>query len=102
MNPAGDVGKLMSTHFSAAVLGRHSVWAIDRVKDHAWKIGSGVTPNGGAASYLASGVPLLRRQEKRPGRGMCHADHKRWPNAFFASHGLFTMVKAHAQACPSR
>lgn len=45
---------------------------------------------------------ILRRQEKRPGRGICHADHKRWPNAFFATHGLFTMTEAHGQACRSR
>lgn len=45
---------------------------------------------------------ILRKQEKRPGRGLCHADHKRWPNAFFATHGLFTMTEAHGQACRSR
>jgi type I restriction enzyme S subunit len=38
------------------------VWVIDRIKDHARKIGSGITPSGGAASYLESGVPLLRSQ----------------------------------------
>jgi hypothetical protein len=27
---------------------------------------------------------LLRKQEKRPGFGRNHADHRRWPNAFFA------------------
>lgn len=45
---------------------------------------------------------ILRKQEKRPGRGICYADHKRSPNAFFANRGLFTMVEAHAQACRSR
>ena len=35
---------------------------------------------------------ILRKQEKRPGFGKCHADHKRWPNAFFAKLGLFTMT----------
>jgi len=45
---------------------------------------------------------ILRRQQKRPGMGRCHADHKRWPNAFFAKHGLFTMAEAHAQASQSR
>jgi RNA-directed DNA polymerase len=45
---------------------------------------------------------ILRKQQKRPGMGRCHADHKRWPNAFFAEHGLFTMTEAHALACRSR
>lgn len=45
---------------------------------------------------------LLRRQEKRPGFGRCHADHCRWPNAFFAEAGLFTMVEARRQASQSR
>ena len=52
----------MTSDSRSAALGRYSVWAIDRVKDHAWKIGSGITPSGGAASYLESGVPLLRSQ----------------------------------------
>ncbi len=33
---------------------------------------------------------ILRKQEKRPGMGCCHDDHRRWPNAFFANMGLFT------------
>lgn len=37
---------------------------------------------------------LLRKQEKRPGFGRCHADHRRWSNAFFADAGLFTMDTA--------
>ena len=45
---------------------------------------------------------LLRKQEKRPGFGRCHADHCRWPNAFFAAAGLFTMVDARRQASQSR
>jgi RNA-directed DNA polymerase len=45
---------------------------------------------------------ILRKQQKRPGMGHCHADHKRWPNAFFAEHGLFTMFEAHVLACQSR
>ena len=45
---------------------------------------------------------ILRRQQKRPGMGRCHADHKRWPNAFFAERGLFTMTEAYAQASQSR
>ncbi|MBC7854994.1 MAG: restriction endonuclease subunit S [Pirellulaceae bacterium] len=43
-------------------LAAHSAWQVDRIKDHVWKIGSGVTPSGGAASYLDAGIPLLRSQ----------------------------------------
>ena len=44
----------------------------------------------------------LRKQDKRPGFGRCHDDHRRWPNAFFASLGLFTFTTALAQARRSR
>ncbi len=37
-------------------------WPTDRIKDLTSKIGSGVTPSGGAASYVKSGIPLLRSQ----------------------------------------
>ena len=45
---------------------------------------------------------ILRKQEKRPGAGICHADHKRWPNAYFAGLGLFTMTEARTSASQSR
>ena len=45
---------------------------------------------------------VLRRQKHRPGQGRCLRDHKQWPNAFFADHGLFTMREAHQSACQSR
>ena len=45
---------------------------------------------------------ILRKQEKRPGFGKCHADHKRWPNAYFAELGLFTMTEARMLASQSR
>ena len=45
---------------------------------------------------------ILRKQEKRPGIGRCQADHHHWPNAFFASHGLFTLRTAFEQARHSR
>ncbi len=35
------------------------------------------------------------KQARRPGAGDCAADHHRWPNAFFAAHGLFTLLTAH-------
>ena len=45
---------------------------------------------------------LLRKQDKRPGMGKCLRDHMQWTNAFFAEHGLFTMVEAHEAAVQSR
>jgi RNA-directed DNA polymerase len=45
---------------------------------------------------------LLRKQDKRPGMGRCLADHHRWPNAFFAAAGLFTMTEARSLASQSR
>ncbi len=40
----------------------HNKWPVERIKDAAMKIGSGVTPEGGASSYLDDGIPLLRSQ----------------------------------------
>jgi RNA-directed DNA polymerase len=40
---------------------------------------------------------ILRRRQKRRGRGR-GLDHHRWPNAYFAEHGLFSYVTAYAQA----
>ena len=37
---------------------------------------------------------LLRKQEKRPGFGLCLADHQRWNNDFFAQAGLFALETA--------
>ncbi len=45
---------------------------------------------------------VLRQHMRRPGRGKCLADHKRWPNAFFAEQGLFTMTQARVLASQSR
>lgn len=45
---------------------------------------------------------MLRKQDKRPGFGRCYADSKRWPNAFFAKAGLFTMHTAWNDARQSR
>lgn len=45
---------------------------------------------------------MLRKQKHRPGQGRCLNDHKRWPNAFFADLGLFTMSEAHHVARQSR
>jgi len=40
---------------------------------------------------------ILRRWQKKPGRGRGR-DHQRWPNAYFAQLGLFTLQEAHARA----
>jgi RNA-directed DNA polymerase len=39
-----------------------------------------------------------RRGLRGPSRG---ADHQRWPNAYFAEHGLFSLKTAHILACQS-
>ena len=52
----------MSVAQPSSELAAQSVWPVDRIKDHVWKIGSGVTPSGGSASYLDAGIPLLRSQ----------------------------------------
>ena len=52
----------MSFSQPALALAAQTIWPVDRVKDHVSKIGSGVTPTGGAAAYLDAGVPLLRSQ----------------------------------------
>lgn len=45
---------------------------------------------------------ILRKQEKRPGMGRCYDDHRRWPNAYFAHLGLFTMETARQIASQPR
>jgi RNA-directed DNA polymerase len=45
---------------------------------------------------------LLRKREKRPGFGRTPKDHQRWPNAFFAAQGLFTLQEAYERARQSR
>jgi RNA-directed DNA polymerase len=43
---------------------------------------------------------ILRKRRGLKGRGRGR-DHQRWPNAFFAKHGLFSLTIAHALACQS-
>lgn len=45
---------------------------------------------------------ILRKHEKRPGFGLCLQDHLRWPNAYFANLGLFTMEKARVREVAAR
>jgi RNA-directed DNA polymerase len=43
---------------------------------------------------------ILRKRQKRKGRGY-GADHQRWPNAFFAGLGLFSLDETQRAACQS-
>lgn len=43
---------------------------------------------------------ILRKRLGQRGRGHI-ADHVRWPNAYFAAHGLFSLSTAHAMASQS-
>lgn len=43
---------------------------------------------------------ILRRRQGRRGRGRGD-DHHRWPNAYFAERGLYSLRAAHAAACQS-
>ncbi|MEP9410174.1 MAG: hypothetical protein HRF42_02000 [Candidatus Brocadia sp.] len=43
---------------------------------------------------------IMRKRRGNKGRGR-GADHQRWPDAYFANPGLFTLTTAHALACQS-
>jgi RNA-directed DNA polymerase len=43
---------------------------------------------------------ILRKRQGGRGRGRGR-DHQRWPNAYFAEQGLFSLTTAHALACQS-
>lgn len=43
---------------------------------------------------------ILRKRAGRRGRG-CGADHQRWPNAYFADLGLYSLTIAHGRLCQS-
>jgi RNA-directed DNA polymerase len=43
---------------------------------------------------------ILRKRRGLKGRGRGR-DHHRWPNAFFAEQGLFSLTAAHVQECQS-
>jgi RNA-directed DNA polymerase len=43
---------------------------------------------------------ILRKRKGLRGRGR-GADHQRWPNAYFAEHGLFSTITTYAYACQS-
>ena len=45
---------------------------------------------------------ILLKQNKCGGLGNSPNHSRRWPNAYFAAHGLFTMDRAHALASQSR
>jgi len=41
---------------------------------------------------------VLRKRLKRKGRAHGWLDHQRWPNAYFAEHGLYSLNAAHVSA----
>ena len=43
-------------------------WRWVRLEDHVTKVGSGITPLGGEAVYVQSGIPLIRSQNVHPNR----------------------------------
>jgi len=43
---------------------------------------------------------LLRKRQKRKGKGR-GKDHQRWPNAYFAEQGLYTLTQAFVRECQS-
>jgi RNA-directed DNA polymerase len=43
---------------------------------------------------------ILRKRRHGKGRGR-GSDHQRWPNAYFAQRGLFSLQEAHKRACQS-
>jgi RNA-directed DNA polymerase len=43
---------------------------------------------------------ILRKRRGGRGRGRGR-DHQRWPNAYFAEFGLFSLTAAHSEACQS-
>jgi RNA-directed DNA polymerase len=45
---------------------------------------------------------VLRKRNKQPGFGRTSRDHARWPNAFFAAQGLFTLHEAYVAASQPR
>ncbi|HBS05156.1 MAG TPA: hypothetical protein DEA96_09335 [Leptospiraceae bacterium] len=47
-----------------------NAWKVVRLRTIASKIGSGVTPKGGSAAYLETGIPLIRSQNVQNGRLM--------------------------------
>jgi RNA-directed DNA polymerase len=43
---------------------------------------------------------ILRKRQGQRGRGR-GSDHQRWPNAYFAAQGLYSLKAAHVAACQS-
>ena len=41
---------------------------------------------------------ILKKRNRRKGRAKTRGDHQRWPNAYFAERGLFSLVTAHVKA----
>lgn len=61
--------------------------AVERIKDVTTKIGSGVTPEGGAVGYLDDGIPLLRSQN-------VHFDGLRLDDVAYISDGTHAEMRS--------
>lgn len=59
-----DAARALPSSYLRAVFenGNAKKWQKVRLGNHVTKVGSGITPRGGEASYLKSGVPLIRSQ----------------------------------------
>lgn len=44
---------------------------------------------------------ILRKRSHRRGKARAGRDNQRWPNAFFATRGLYNLKTAHEEACQS-
>lgn len=44
---------------------------------------------------------ILNKRQGRSRWKFTHADHARWPNAFFHAHGLFSLAATHVAECQS-
>jgi len=44
---------------------------------------------------------ILRKRSKRRGKARSGMDNRRWPNAYFAEHGLLNLVSARATVSQS-
>lgn len=61
-------------------------WEVKRVKHLVSKVGSGVTPSGGASVYQLSGIPLLRSQN-------VHFDGLRMDDVAYITEGVHESMK---------
>jgi hypothetical protein len=76
--------------------GLQYIYTTDEVRERVFEILAEVVPQH------ADGESAVSTETGRPGFARTSRDHRRWPNAFFAAHRLFTLHEAHALASQSR